>query len=406
MNKQQILKVLVPLMAMVFKFNAPADALLSKFFRENKKLGAKDRDIIAETVYMILRNYYKLHQASGNNLANMIKITWVELMKIPVENEYRSKAAYKLDYDIIELPEWLITKLSTQYSEAEIKQISTMMEAKAPLTLRANTYLATRDEVMKEFREHKIEVVPTKFSPYGITLNNKHVLNKNPLFLEGKIEVQDEASQLAGMLLAPRRKEMVVDFCAGSGGKTLLLGAMMQNTGRVYAFDISEKRLNNLPERLKRSGLSNIYPQLIKNETDDKVKKLYGKIDRVFVDAPCSGLGTLRRNPDLKFRQTANAIDELNQIQLSILNSASKLLKEKGYIVYATCSILRSENQDIVQQFLKQNHNFTIIPVTDVIKTNLFLKDQSYLELRPDTHNSDGFFACLLQKISSEDVDL
>jgi 16S rRNA (cytosine967-C5)-methyltransferase len=155
-----------------------------------------------------------------------------------------------------------------------------------------------------------------------VRLEGKPALQKHPLFLDGSFEVQDEGSQLLGFLLQPKRGEMVVDFCAGAGGKTLLLGAMMRNSGRLYAFDVSDKRLSKLKPRMARSGLSNIHPVVIASENDTRVKRLAGKIDRVLVDAPCSGLGTLRRNPDLKWRQSPEALAELTVKQAAILASA------------------------------------------------------------------------------------
>ena len=187
------------------------------------------------------------------------------------------------------------------------------------------------------------------------------------MFEAGKFEVQDEGSQLLGFLVAPKRNEMVVDFCAGAGGKSLMLGAMMNSQGRLYALDISEKRLANLKPRLKRSGLSNLQPQLIAHENDQKVKRLAGKIDRVLVDAPCSGLGTLRRNPDLKFRQSPQSLTELTQKQSNILAAASKLLKKGGRLVYATCSLLHEENRGIVEAFLSSHPEFKLMPASEVL---------------------------------------
>ncbi len=196
--------------------------------------------------------------------------------------------------------------------------------------MRVNTLLANRDEVLALLNKEGIEGNATPYSLIGIRLAGKPAINRHELFLTGKVEVQDEGSQLLGYLLAPKRGDMVVDFCAGAGGKTLMLGALMRSQGRIYAFDISEKRLNNLKPRLKRSGLSNLYPQRIANENDIKVKRLTGKIDRVLVDAPCSGLGTLRRNPDLKWRQSPQSIEELKRKQVAILSSAANLLKPGG----------------------------------------------------------------------------
>jgi 16S rRNA (cytosine967-C5)-methyltransferase len=225
------------------------------------------------------------------------------------------------------------------------------------------------------------------------------VLNKHVLFTKGVIEVQDEGSQLLAMVVAPRRGEMVADFCAGAGGKTLALGAIMHNSGRLYAFDVSERRLANLKPRLARSGLSNIHPQLIANERDQKLKRLAGKFDRVLVDAPCSGLGTLRRNPDLKWRQTPKDIAELTVKQTNILVAAAKLVKPGGRLVYATCSLLQEENEAIIEAFLTQHPEFTSISAADILSQQKVELDTGvYLKMLPHLHGTDGFFAAVMQK--------
>ena len=396
------------LLAQVFEFEHPADALLSKFFRENRKLGMKDRNVIAETVYTILRHYIKLTKVVAvKNSFTLIGYTWVKLLGVG-RHEIRELRTinlgeldklHELDMEVIELPEWVIQQLSLSMSITEIADLAKAMTKQAPLTLRVNTIKASRNDVLAAFAEQGVKVKPTLLSPYGVKLNDKTALIKNEIFLQGQIEVQDEASQLAGLLLDPKRGEMVVDFCAGSGGKTLLFGMLMKNTGRVYAFDVNERRLGNLTPRLARSGLSNVYPQLIASENDLKVKRLAEKMDKVFVDAPCLGLGTLRRNPDLKFRQTETSLLEINVKQVEILVAASRLVKSGGVLVYATCSILRAENQEVVERFLDTQQEFKIIEVNQVLKSiNLELKDQRYLELNPLTHDTDGFFACVMQR--------
>jgi 16S rRNA (cytosine967-C5)-methyltransferase len=297
------------------------------------------------------------------------------------------------------LPDWLVEKMRATYSDMDILTIGKSMQQGAPLDVRVNTLLAKREDVLKQLHDKKIEATVTPYSPIGIRLKEKIPLNKDALFTEGKVEVQDEGSQLLGYLLAPKRNDMVVDFCAGAGGKTLMLSALMNSQGRLYAMDVSEKRLANLKPRLKRSGASNIQPMLIAHENDLKVKRLAGKIDRVLVDAPCSGLGTLRRNPDLKFRQSPGSIEELTQKQAAILASASRLLKKGGRLVYATCSILPEENQHIVQAFLTSHPDFVMIPVGPVLRQQkIELEALDYLELRPHIHNTDGFFAAILER--------
>ena len=199
---------------------------------------------------------------------------------------------------------------------------------------------------------------------------------------------------------------MVVDFCAGAGGKTLAIGAMMRNTGRLYAFDTSAHRLDALKPRLARSRLSNVHPAAIAHERDDRIKRLAGKIDRVIVDAPCSGLGTIRRNPDLKWRQSPQAVEEMIVKQAAILRSAARLLKPGGRLVYATCSLLPQENEAIAQAFTAEAADYEALRVADVLSS---LKidpsgltsggaNADYLRLWPHLHHTDGFFAAVWQR--------
>ena len=202
--------------------------------------------------------------------------------------------------------------------------------------------------------------------------------------------------------MQPRRGEMVADFCAGAGGKTLLLGAMMRSQGRLYAFDVSEKRLAKLKPRLARSGLSNVHPVRIEREHDAKVKRLAGKLDRVLVDAPCSGLGTLRRNPDLKWRQSEASVAELTAKQASILAAASTLLKPGGRLVYATCSLLAAENAEIVAGFLAAHPEFIPLDAGEILArqgvSGLSGTPEAGLQLLPSVHSTDGFFAAVMER--------
>lgn len=408
-----ILKLSAKLWTQVSEFQQPADALLSKFFKENRKLRTFERNAIAETIYTILRNYYKLTTAIGTNPIKLVACAWVKLFKLSKSdwekvtiirhNDFAQLANF--DYAKLELPEWIVARLSQKMTINEIIQLDQAMSSMAPLTVRVNTVKISRNDLLAKFAEQGIQAESTKHSPYGIKLANKASLMQNQLFSDGCFEVQDEASQLSGILLNAKRSEMVVDFCAGSGGKTLLLGMMMRNSGRIYAFDVNDRRLSNLAPRLARSGLSNVYPQLISHENDTRVKRLAGKIDKVFVDAPCLGLGTIRRNPDLKFRQTEQSLEEINAKQHAILKSASRLVKAGGYILYATCSILAEENQKVIEKFLAENDEFSIVNLHEFAEsTGLTLADERYLELFPHIHNTDGFFACLLQKKINQEI--
>lgn len=399
----------------------PADSALRYFFQA-EKVGSNERALIAETVFGILRHRLFLEHACSTPVATANQATprrmalafWVrfggynvrELAPLLRPNEsawlgeVKGTKMEELPLPIqAELPEWIIEKLRQHYNEAEILSLGQSMQHAAGLDLRVNSMKANRDELISGLAAEKVTAIPTPFSPYGIRVNGKPALNKSPLFLGGRFEVQDEGSQLLGLLLAPKRNEMVVDFCAGAGGKTLMLGALMNSQGRLYAWDVSEKRLANLKPRLARSGLSNVQPQRIAHENDNKIKRLAGKIDRVLVDAPCSGLGTLRRNPDLKFRQSEQSVAELTVKQASILDSASKLLKVGGRLVYATCSVLHEENQGIVEAFLVAHPDFSLLPAGEVLaQQKIALPMGNYLQLSPQQHGTDGFFAAVMER--------
>ena len=234
----------------------------------------------------------------------------------------------------------------------------------------------------------------------------KPALQGLPLFEEGAIEVQDEGSQIVTHLVAPRRGEMVVDFCAGAGGKTLALGALMRSTGRLYAFDVSEKRLDKLRARLARSSLQNVHPQWIDGEHDPRIGRLGGKIDRVLVDVPCSGLGTLRRNPDLKWRQRPQDIEEMAARQALILQAAARLVKPGGRLVYATCSLLEEENEAIVARFLANANDFSLADAPALLREQGIAPPAlvgPYLKLVPHVHETDGFFAAVVGRASERD---
>ena len=293
-----------------------------------------------------------------------------------------------------ELPDWVMERLGRHYSGSGILTLARGLNEPAPLDLRVNALRAGRDDVLRKLASDGIDAVPTPYSPVGVRVKGRPAVNKHPLFTGGAIEVQDEGSQLLCYLVAPRRHDLVVDFCAGAGGKSLMLGALMRSQGRLYAFDVSATRLDRLKPRLKRSGLSNLYPHSIRNENDLRVKRLAGKIDRVLVDAPCSGLGTLRRNPDLKWRQSPQSVEEMKAKQAAILRAAANLLKPGGRLVYATCSLLAEENEDIVMAFLAERPEFRQLDCSELMREARIGVDTGlFLKLFPHLHGTDGFFA-------------
>jgi 16S rRNA (cytosine967-C5)-methyltransferase len=397
----------------------PADAQLSAFFRNYPNFGARDRSFIAEAVYGVLRRLRSLRvlaepatprrlllawlaRHGGRNMREFEALVEAAQMDKADLDWLRSLKGAKLEDQTeavrLDLPDWLHELLSAQFGE-HLPTLMSSLNSAAPLDLRVNPLKAERDAVLVQFNRENIVAAATPHSPLGIRLQGKPALQKHPLFLDGSVEVQDEGSQLLGLMLAPKRGEMVCDFCAGAGGKTLLLGALMRNSGRLYAFDTSEKRLGRMKPRLARSGLQNVQALLIAHERDAKVKRLAGKFDRVLVDAPCSGLGTLRRNPDLKWRQTPEAVAELTQKQAAILEAAARLVKAGGRLVYATCSLLTAENEDIVAAFLAAHPEFHLLPAGAVLSAqHVELKMGDYLRLDTAKHGTDGFFAAVMER--------
>jgi 16S rRNA (cytosine967-C5)-methyltransferase len=399
----------------ILRFTGPADVTLSRYFRENPKLGGRERGVIAEAVYGLLRNKSVFTNFAESGVGPMMRrmallglVDTVSIESIaglsPEEVEWLTRTA-QIDRNKLPLamranmPPWLLDKLIARDGEAAAMEMAEALNQPAPLDLRVNVIKSNREDVMVALAAAPILCEPTPYSPLGLRVIKKPALQNLPLFKDGAIEVQDEGSQLLAQIVGAKRGEMVVDFCAGAGGKTLALGAAMRNTGRLYAFDISEKRLAKLKPRLARSGLSNVHPVMIAHENDAKVKRLAGKIDRVLVDAPCSGLGTLRRNPDMKWRQTVETVAEMNVKQISILTSASRLVKAGGRLVYGTCSFLNEENEDIVVQFLQANPDFTLVPMNTVLaEQKIELDTGEYLKMLPQVHHTDGFFAAVLER--------
>lgn len=402
----------------VLDFKYPADGVLSGFFRGQRALGMADRAFVAEAVYGVVRRMRQLRRVAGDSVgARKLLIVWLtrydglsirQLEPLLSASERTWLAELKLGEleapslgERCDLPDWLVERLLPQYGEAGLIALADSLNTPAPLDIRVNPVKIERDAAIARLAQDGLIGMPGKYSPYAIRMNEKVALQKHPLFLDGSIEVQDEGSQLLAILVGPKRSEMVADFCAGAGGKTLLLGALMRSTGRLYAFDVSEKRLARFKPRMARSGLSNVHPTAIAHESDKRLKKLAGKMDRVLVDAPCSGVGTLRRNPDLKWRQTQVAVSELVVKQAAILAAASKLVKVGGRLVYATCSVLNEENDAIVDAFLAAHPQFVQQPVNELLAAQkIELDTGERLRLTPQQHGTDGFFAAVLTRQS------
>ena len=422
MHPKALLDACSELVRLSLKFDHPTDAIVSRFFRDNRGLGPRERATLSGTVYTVLRKKLLFdHYAPSGSGPKERRLAilgfygpgdYLRSALTEQETKWLDQCEKISVADLMErhrhnLPEWLVQPLKDQLG-AGFWPLAESLNLGAGLDLRVNAFNAKRADVQKELAQAGIKALPTPYSPWGLRIAGKPTLNKMDAFVRGAFEVQDEGSQLLAMLLDAKRGEMVVDFCAGAGGKTLAIGAAMRSTGRLYAFDTSAHRLDALKPRLARSGLSNVHPAAIAHERDDRVKRLAGKIDRVLVDAPCSGLGTLRRNPDLKWRQNLKLVEEMAVTQAAILQSAARLLKPGGRLVYATCSMLVQENEAVAQAFTEANPGFAPLDVGEVLAG---LKVEAaatlcsggenglrYLRLWPHLHQTDGFFAAVWQK--------
>ena len=418
MHPNALIELATDLLHQVMQFESPADSVVSAFFRQHRALGARERHTLAETTYTVLRQrllFQHLAQSGkGEMERRLVVLAWqgnagfLRAALSEAEQQWleqvsavdRAALPDKLRHN---MPEWLAEPLRAELGD-EFWPLVDSLNAPAPLDLRVNTFKAKREDVQAAFAAAHIEALPTPYSPWGLRVQGKPALNKLDVFTRGDVEVQDEGSQLLALLTDAKRSEMVADFCAGAGGKTLALGAAMRNTGRLYAFDTSGHRLAALKPRLARSGLSNVHPVQLAHERDDRIKRLAGKIDRVLVDAPCSGLGTLRRNPDMKWRQSPEAVAELREKQTAILASASRLLKPGGRLVYATCSLLNAENEDIALAFTETHgREFAPLPAADAltrahVAASETLVRGDFLRLWPHRHGTDGFFAAVWER--------
>ncbi|HSB22948.1 MAG TPA: RsmB/NOP family class I SAM-dependent RNA methyltransferase [Burkholderiaceae bacterium] len=418
MHPKALLEQATELMRAVLVFDQPADAVVPAHFRRHHALGARERHALAETVYAVLRRRLLLQHLAQSGRGplerRLVLVGWqgdARTRDAAIDDAERRWLAEvgavdpatmppKLRHN---LPDWLAGALHAQLGDAEFDALAAALLQAAPLDLRVNTLKAKREQVQQVLAAAGIDAAITPYSPWGLRIEGRPALQSLPAFRDGLFEVQDEGSQLLAALLDAHRGEMVVDFCAGAGGKTLAIGATMRNTGRLYAFDTSGHRLHALKPRLARSGLSNVHAVQIAHERDERVKRLAGKIDRVLVDAPCSGLGTLRRNPDLKWRQSPQTVAQLRQQQQAILAGAATLLKPGGRLVYATCSLLALENEDVARTFEQTHPQFEVVPASEVLGQARIARAEelvqgAWLKLSPQRHGTDGFFAAVWQR--------
>jgi 16S rRNA (cytosine967-C5)-methyltransferase len=393
-----LIEAIINALHQVFNQEQYADKVIERILKSNPKWGSRDRGFIAENTYEIVRWFRLvtfLADCPEQNLSKgdlwQIVGTWLvhKGMELPDWSEFRNinprQIAYRLtlakqDQAIIEsIPAWLEQLGQEQLGELWPAEIASL-NVPAPLVIRANTLKTSSAKLQTLLQQTEITALPIDGYPDALLLKKRSNLFSNPFFQQGLFEVQDASSQRVAAFLAPGQGMTVIDACAGAGGKTLHLSALMQNKGRIISMDTEAWKLEELKKRAKRAGAQNIETQVIAEET---ISKLYNKADRLLLDVPCSGLGVLRRNPDAKWKLKPEFIDNIRNTQQHIINEYSKMLKPGGLMVYATCSILPLENQYQVQQFLEDNTDFS------KVGEQVILSHQS---------GFDGFYMALLKK--------
>ncbi|AWK89010.1 RsmB/NOP family class I SAM-dependent RNA methyltransferase [Azospirillum thermophilum] len=432
------LQAVIDLLTEIDETPRPADAVMSAYFRARRYIGSKDRTAVAQTAYAILRRHARLTWwleregrtatprarvlaneilAEGKPLATVLELfdgsKFGPARLSPEELALgRALDTHTLEHPSmpeavrVECPSWAEGPMRAALGAQFAREMEALLDS-APLDLRVNPVKANRESAIKALSRARIQAQPTRWSPLGLRVQGRPPLATVDAFKEGLVEIQDEGSQLVAFAVAPKPGQQVVDFCAGAGGKTLAIAALMNNKGRVVACDVLAGRLKRAAERFRRAGLHNIEPHPLTSERDPWVKRHKRKFDRVLVDAPCSGTGTWRRNPDSRWRALGPGLDQLVPLQASILESASRLVKPGGRLIYATCSMLPEENEGQIAAFLESHPEFTVKPVAEVWAeegADSVPAEGPYLRLTPARHDTDGFFAAVLERKADEPV--
>ncbi|WP_203194205.1 RsmB/NOP family class I SAM-dependent RNA methyltransferase [Xanthobacter dioxanivorans] len=423
------LQATLDLMHDVDRVARPADAVVSAWFRSRRHIGDKDRGQISNLLYALLRHHARLGwwlaKHGRPDVPRNRLLAWLALDggKTPdqvhglfnggkfapaVLRDHERALLVKLqgcpmdhpampDEVRFECPSWAVEPLRRRFHDAFGREMAALLTA-APLDLRVNPLKSTREVMLRGLRDLGLPAEAAPMAPYGIRVKERPSLASLPMLKSGEVEIQDEGSQLVAMLVDARPGERVVDFCAGAGGKTLAIAAQMANKGHVMACDVLEGRLKRAAERFRRAGLHNIETRPLAGETDRWVKRHKGSFDRVLVDAPCSGTGTWRRNPDARWRPLGAGLDHLLPLQARILASAARLVKPGGRLVYATCSMLPEENEEQAAAFLAAHPAFQVVPLREAAPQLTFSAHPDYLSLTPARHDTDGFFAAVMQR--------
>jgi len=409
----------------------PADAIANAFFRDRRYIGSGDRKAVSDRAWFVLRARRRLawwlaraHAIDTPRLmvaASLLLDKWTldgveqsysggqfgpDPLIAPERAALKQLEGHTLNHPEmpaavrLEIPDWVLPALQARFGDTVTTEMDAM-STPAPLDLRVNLLQTNRDQARAALAAEGIACEPTPHSPWGLRIPGRRAVSTGPAFQAGLVEIQDEGSQLVAALVGAQPGMRVADWCAGAGGKTLAVAAAMQNKGHIVACDVHDKRLDGAVRRLRRAGVHNVERHLI--EPGGKWTKRRAKtFDRVLVDAPCTGCGTWRRNPDARLRLTEVDLAELTAKQAQILDDACRLVRPGGRLVYATCSILPAENEDQIAAFIARHPDFSVVPLAQAwpfATTPPCAGD--FLSLTPARHDTDGFFGAVLERASA-----
>jgi 16S rRNA (cytosine967-C5)-methyltransferase len=404
----------------------PADAVANDFFRSRRYIGSGDRRAVSDRVWIVLRARRRLgwwlgEAAQSARLlvaASLLLEGWAktgvsqafsggQFAPPPLsgaENTVLSRiAGHTLNHPTmpqavrLEVPDWVLPRLAARFGDLLPAEMTALSEP-AALDMRVNLLKGDRDQAQAALAAEGWTAEPTRLSPWGLRIDGRRPVTSGPAFQSGLIEIQDEGSQLVAAMVGAEPGMRVADWCAGAGGKTLALAGAMANRGQIVACDVSAPRLDGAVRRLRRAGVHNVERHLL--EAGDKwLKRRAGTFDRVLVDAPCTGTGTWRRNPDARLRLKETDLAELLPKQASILDLAQSLVRNGGRMVYATCSLLEEENEAQVTGFLLRHPAFRVVPLAEAWPLQQPPPNSGdFLALTPARHGTDGFFTAVLER--------
>jgi 16S rRNA (cytosine967-C5)-methyltransferase len=424
--------------AEIAKSGAPMDRVIQNYFRARRYAGSKDRRAVSNMVYSVYRQrellLWALEKVSCASItaralfiASMV-IEGAALDGFGEDNQFAPNALSDEEFKYIDaigaldisvaplltvanVPAYSADYFTARFDEQTAEEASAL-NAKAPFTVRINPFKADVASMMSDIKKISENFESTILSPFGFSTNDALNISQQTLYKSGHIEIQDEAAQIASILVDAQPKQTVVDLCAGAGGKSLVLGALMENKGQVRAFDVSKRRLDELKKRSQRAGLHNIQVKALSLNPDDRksaLAELEDKSDRVVLDVPCSGSGTWRRSPDLRWRFDRDTLTQITETQKSLIDEGARLTKIGGRMIYMTCSVYGVENEDIVEGFLAESASgWRPVPYSDLWDASILKgaapktlsKRSEFLQLSPYTHATDGFFIAVLERFA------